>query len=173
MDTTIRITDTCIKDTCIMDTCIMDTTIRITYTCSVDRCIMDTSAWVTRPERPKGAKEEVKQPRRTASFYSSVLIILPQLKLFAPDWNIAFLQLCHGGTATSWVFLCKMLIGGWWLIGVCHQQTRVGSRIKRRSRDCKYWPSCHRPTVPMRAAEGRGVGALGQIIILSWSGTKI
>ena len=31
-------------DTCIMDTCIMDT------------CIMDTSAWVTRPERPKGAK---------------------------------------------------------------------------------------------------------------------
>ena len=37
-----------------MDTCIMDT------------CIMDTSAWVTRPECPKGAKDEVKEARRAA-----------------------------------------------------------------------------------------------------------
>ena len=29
-------------------------------------CIMDTSAWVTRPERPKGAKDEVKKARRAA-----------------------------------------------------------------------------------------------------------
>ena len=28
---------------------------------------MDTSAWVTRPERPKGAKDEVKQARRAQS----------------------------------------------------------------------------------------------------------
>ena len=48
------IMDTCIMDTCIMDTCIMDT------------CIMDTSAWVTRPERPKGVKDEVKEARRAA-----------------------------------------------------------------------------------------------------------
>ena len=38
----------------IADTCIMDT-------------IMDTAAWVTRPERPKGAKDEVKQARRAQS----------------------------------------------------------------------------------------------------------
>ena len=44
-----RIIDTCIMDPFIMDTCIMDT------------CIMDTSAWVTRPSRPKGTKDEVKQ----------------------------------------------------------------------------------------------------------------
>ena len=50
---------TCIMDTCIMDTCIMDT-------CIMDTCIMDKSAWVTRPERPKGAKDEVKEARRTA-----------------------------------------------------------------------------------------------------------
>ena len=29
--------------------------------------IMDTAAWVTRPERPKGAKDEVKQARRAQS----------------------------------------------------------------------------------------------------------
>ena len=40
---------------CIMDTCFMET------------CIMDTSAWVTRPECPKGAKDEVMQARRAAS----------------------------------------------------------------------------------------------------------
>ena len=47
--------DASIIDTCIMDTCIMET------------CIMDTSAWVTRPECPKGAKDEVKQARRAQS----------------------------------------------------------------------------------------------------------
>ena len=53
--------DSCIMDTCIMDTCIMDT------------CIINNQnhgymhAWVTRPERPKGAKDEVKQARRAAS----------------------------------------------------------------------------------------------------------
>ena len=41
-----------IIDTCIIDTCILDT------------CIMDTSAWVTQPERPKGAKDEVKEAQR-------------------------------------------------------------------------------------------------------------
>ena len=50
----LSVIDTYIMDTCIMDTCIMDT------------CIMHTSAWVTRPERPKGAKDEVKEaPRAT------------------------------------------------------------------------------------------------------------
>ena len=29
----------------------------------MDTCIMDTSAWVTRPERPKGGKDEVKEAR--------------------------------------------------------------------------------------------------------------
>ena len=45
---------TYVMDTCIMDTCIMDT------------CIMDTSAWVTRPERPKGAKDKVKEAQKAA-----------------------------------------------------------------------------------------------------------
>ena len=36
-------------------------------TCITDTCIMDTSARVTRPERPKGAKDEVKKARRAAS----------------------------------------------------------------------------------------------------------
>ena len=43
----------------IMDTCIMDKSI-------MDTCIMDTSAWVTRPERPKGVKDEVRKARRVA-----------------------------------------------------------------------------------------------------------
>ena len=42
----------CIIDTIIMDMCIMDT------------CIMDASAWVTQPERPKGAKDKVKEARK-------------------------------------------------------------------------------------------------------------
>ena len=49
-----HIMDTSIMYTCIMDTCIMGT------------CIMDTSAWVTRPEQPKGVKDEVKGARRAA-----------------------------------------------------------------------------------------------------------
>ena len=45
---------------CIMDTCIMDIFIMDIY-------IMDTSAWIARPERPKGVKDEVKQARRAQS----------------------------------------------------------------------------------------------------------
>ena len=59
-----RIMYTCIVDTCTMDTCIMGTYIMDTCimdTCIMDTCIMDTSAWVTRPERLKGAKDEVKE----------------------------------------------------------------------------------------------------------------
>ena len=59
------ILDTCIMDTCITDTFIMDTSIMDTYI--MDTCIMNTSAWVTRPERPKGAKDEVKQVRRAGT----------------------------------------------------------------------------------------------------------
>ena len=59
MDTFIM--NTCIMYTCIMDTCTMHTCIM--GTCIMDTCIMDTSAWVTRPERPKGAKDEVKRPK--------------------------------------------------------------------------------------------------------------
>ena len=32
----------------------------------MDTCIMDTYAWVTRPERLKGVKDEVKEARRAA-----------------------------------------------------------------------------------------------------------
>ena len=38
----------------------------IIHTFIMDIYIMDTSAWVTRPERPKGAKDEVKEARRAA-----------------------------------------------------------------------------------------------------------
>ena len=63
--------DTCITGTRIMDTCIMDT--YIMDTCIMDTCIINNQnhgymhAWVTRPERPKGAKDEVKQARRAQS----------------------------------------------------------------------------------------------------------
>ena len=56
------VTFTYIVDTFIMDTYTMDTTIRIN-----DTCIMDTYAWVTRPVRPKSAKDEVKQAQRVQS----------------------------------------------------------------------------------------------------------
>ena len=59
-----RIMDTCIMYTCIMDKCTMG--IYIMDTCIMDTCIMDTSAWVTRPERPKGAMDEIKEARRAA-----------------------------------------------------------------------------------------------------------
>ena len=52
---------TCIMDTCTVDTCIMGTYI-------MDKCIMDISAWVTLPERPKGAKDEVKEARRAVDW---------------------------------------------------------------------------------------------------------
>ena len=58
------IMDASIMDTCIIDTCIMATC--ITDTCIMDTCIIDTSAWVTRPERQKGAKDEVKEARSAA-----------------------------------------------------------------------------------------------------------
>ena len=46
--------DICIKDTCIMDSCIIDV--------EVEKEVLANFAWVTRPERPKGAKDEVKRP---------------------------------------------------------------------------------------------------------------
>ena len=58
--------DTCIMGTYIMDTCIMDTCIM--DTCIMGTCITDTSAWGTRPERPKGVKDEVKEARRAANW---------------------------------------------------------------------------------------------------------
>ena len=56
-------------DTCIMDTCIINS--YIIDLCIIDSCIIGVEvekevlvnfAWVTRPERPKGAKDEVKRP---------------------------------------------------------------------------------------------------------------
>ena len=63
--------DTCILDTYIMDTCIINDGY-VHHSCT-DTYIIDievdeevlvlvTFAWVTRPERPKGAKDEVKRP---------------------------------------------------------------------------------------------------------------
>ena len=66
--------DICIMDICIMVICIMETYIK--DSCIIDICIVDSCiiavevekqvlvnfAWVTRPERPKGAKDEVKMP---------------------------------------------------------------------------------------------------------------
>ena len=42
----------CLLDSCIMDICIME----------VRKEVLVTFAWVTRPERPKGAKDGVKRP---------------------------------------------------------------------------------------------------------------
>ena len=52
MDTSII--DSCIIDLCIIDSCIIDV--------EVEREVLVNFAWVTRPERPKGAKDEVKGP---------------------------------------------------------------------------------------------------------------
>merc|ERR1711928_289650 len=77
-----RILDTSIMDTSIMDTCIMITSIMDTSimdiciigSCIIDICIIDSCiiwvekevlvnfAWVTRPERAKGAKDKVERP---------------------------------------------------------------------------------------------------------------
>ena len=54
----------CVGNTALMDTYMVDTTIRIMDPCITDTCIMDTFAWVTRPERPKGVKDGVRQVRR-------------------------------------------------------------------------------------------------------------
>ena len=61
--------DTCIMDICIMETCTIDSC--IIDICIIDSCIIAVEvetevlvnyAWVTRPERPKGAKDEVTRP---------------------------------------------------------------------------------------------------------------
>ena len=43
----------------------MDTSARVSRIIHT-LCIMDTYAWVTRPERPKGAKDKVKEAPRAA-----------------------------------------------------------------------------------------------------------
>ena len=49
--------DTCIIGSCIIDICIIDSCI-----IGVKKEVLVIFAWVTRPERPKGAKDEVKRP---------------------------------------------------------------------------------------------------------------
>ena len=46
--------ETCIKDSCIVDICIIAV--------EVEKDVLVTFAWVTLPERPKGAKDKVKRP---------------------------------------------------------------------------------------------------------------
>ena len=46
-------------DTSIMDTCIIDS---CTIAVEVEKEVLVNFAWVTRPKRPKGAKDEVKRP---------------------------------------------------------------------------------------------------------------
>ena len=52
----------CIIDLCIIYSCIID--LCIIYSCiiavEVEKEVLVNFAWVTRPERPKGAKDEVK-----------------------------------------------------------------------------------------------------------------
>ena len=49
--------DTCIIYSCIIDICIIDSCIN-----EVEKEVLVNFARVTRPERPKGAKDEVKRP---------------------------------------------------------------------------------------------------------------
>ena len=60
----LSIMDTCIVDTCIVDSCVIDTCITRIKDKEEDKDV--NFAWVTRPERPKGAKDEVKQTGRAA-----------------------------------------------------------------------------------------------------------
>ena len=48
--------DTGIVDTCIIDSCIIKV--------EVEKEVLVNFVWVTRPEHPKGAKDEVKRPKR-------------------------------------------------------------------------------------------------------------
>ena len=54
----------CIIDLCIIYSCIID--LCIIYFCiiavEVEKEVLVKFAWVTRPERPQGAKDEVKRP---------------------------------------------------------------------------------------------------------------
>ena len=50
--------DTCIMDTCITDSHILDLCIT---DAKVEKEVLVNFAWVTWPERPKGAKDEVKR----------------------------------------------------------------------------------------------------------------
>ena len=56
--------DTCIMETCIINPYIID--LCVIDSCSigvkVEKEVLVNFAWVTRPERPKGAKDEVKMP---------------------------------------------------------------------------------------------------------------
>ena len=51
--------DTCIINSYIIDFCIIDSCI---IGVEVKKEVLVNIAWVTRPERPKGAKDEVKRP---------------------------------------------------------------------------------------------------------------
>ena len=54
----------------------------------MDTCIMDTSAWVTRPERPKGAKDEVKVVQRAKRRPEG-----PQTRSWAPKLLVSSIML--------------------------------------------------------------------------------
>ena len=51
--------DTCIINSYIIDLCIIDSCI---IGVEVEKEVLVNFAWVTRPERPKGVKDEVKMP---------------------------------------------------------------------------------------------------------------
>ena len=51
--------DTCIINSYIIDLCIKDSCIIV----EVEKEVLVNFAWVTRPERPLGAKDEVKRPK--------------------------------------------------------------------------------------------------------------
>ena len=53
------IMDTCVKNAYIIDLCIIDSCI---IGVKVEKEVLVNFAWVTQPERPKGAKDEVKRP---------------------------------------------------------------------------------------------------------------
>ena len=57
--------DTCIINSYIIDLCIIDSCI---IGVEVEKEVLVNFAWVTRPERPKGVKDEVKQARRAQSY---------------------------------------------------------------------------------------------------------
>ena len=52
--------DTCIINSYIIDLCIIDSCI---IGVEVEKDVLVNSAWVTWPERPKGAKDDVKRPK--------------------------------------------------------------------------------------------------------------
>ena len=132
MDTCIMVTiimDTSIMDTCIMVTSIMDTIIMDTCiigSCIKDICIIDfciikeekevlvNYAGVTRPERPKGAKDDVKEARRATHY------------IYSPNrWqDISNINIQTTDKQLNWIYMLSIIVCCICALNICEYDIR-------------------------------------------------